>query len=531
MRQPRKKGSPAAEGQAVGERAGERKNLPAQGRALFANASNDITIPHYSRSLRPTDDLLIRRGRGIELYREARRDGRVYTVLQKRKRALIAREWTVEPASEDAVDRRAAAIVESQLQRLPFDALTLDLLDAVLMGFSVSEIVWDRDGAEIVASRVVKIDQRRIIFDLDWEPRLLTQEEMLDGLAFPPRKAIVHRFDEDDRSDPYGFGLGRILFWHTLFKREGVSFWLKALERFAVPLPVAKYPFGTLPADQQRLLDALSGAVAGGALAVPSGTEIDFAKAALSGTLTHEGWCRYWDEQTAETVLGETLTTNVGSAGSKAASETHKDIRDELIDGDADLVTATLSESLVGWITEYNVPDAQPPAVRRPRPANVLAEETAAARRAERQAKDIANVAALRREGFEPQDLAGAFTEIMGRPIVVSTRPPPRPEPASSTALTPAFAGPGAGTGVAGLGSALTALTSPFRARWYEQVAGAIDALIAEGGDLADLPARLLTLYPELETEDLGRVIGEALSLAELKGRADLLDELGDDAP
>lgn len=121
------------------------------------------------------------------------------------------------------------------------------------MGYSTAEPVWERDGFEVLPSLVKKIDQRRIVFDIDWKPRLLTMESMLDGLAFPDRKLIVHRFDEHDGSDPYGFGLGRILFWHVLFKREGVGFWLKALERFATPMPVAKYPAGTLPADQNRL--------------------------------------------------------------------------------------------------------------------------------------------------------------------------------------------------------------------------------------------------------------------------------------
>lgn len=519
-----------AEASKSGAKAPTPSTLPADARALFANSSNDITIPHYSRTLRPTDAVLIQRGgnRGVELYREVLRDGRAYTVLQKRKRALIARQWEVVPASEEAVDLRAAEVVEQQLSRLPFDRVTLGLLDATLMGFSVSEVVWDRDGFEIYPRQVKKLDPRRITFDRDWKPRLLTTEQMLDGLEFPDRKAVVHRFDEDDSSDPYGFGLGRILFWHTLFKREGVSFWLKALERFAVPLPVAKYPYGTLPADQQRLLDALSGAIAGGALAVPAGTEIDFAKSALSGTLTHESWCRYWDEQTAEAVLGETLTTNIGSGGSRAAAETHRDVKDELIDGDADLVSATLSDSLVRWITEYNVPDAQPPEVRRPRPSNVVAEETAATKRAERQKHDLDNLFLLRREGFEPDDTPAALSEIMGRAIVVSTRAPAQPDPLGSTALTPTFAGPESAPGAAGLSDAIVAATSPIRARWVEQVREAIDQLLAEGGGLEELPDRLLQLYPDLRTLNLGEIIGDAFALAELKGRADLQDELVD---
>lgn len=505
-----------------------RKNIPAVGQTLFAHARNDITIPHYSTALRPTDDILIRRGKGVELYREVLRDGRSYTVLQKRARALIARDWEVEPASQEPVDVRAAEFVERQLQRLPFDRITLNLLDATLMGFSAQETVWERDGFEVRPKFLQKIDQRRIVFDVDWQPRLLTMENMLDGTPWPDRKLIVHRFDEHDGSDPYGFGMGRILFWHVLFKREGVGFWLKALERFAVPLPVAKYPTGMLPTDQQRLLDALSGAIAGGSLAVPIGTEIDFAKAAVSGSLTHEAWCRYWDEQTAEAVLGESLTTNINGNGSRAAAETHRDVKDELIDGDADMVGATLQDSLIRWMVEYNVPDAQPPLVLRPRPTNIVAEETAKQTRAVRQAKDLDNLFRLRREGFGPENMEEALSEIMERPIIVCEPVDPPADPLTigkpGPDGTPSFAGPDDPSIV----DQLRAATAGIRRGWIAHIRTVIDGLLAEGGELADLPQRLLEAYPDLPTDDLVDLIGDAFALAELKGRADVLDEVAE---
>lgn len=525
MRKPKSAPKPSETTDAAG-----RKNLPAPARMLFAHARNDINVPHYTTALRPTDDVLVRRGKGIELYREVLRDGRSYTVLQKRKRALVARDWVVEPASTDAVDVKAAELVEKQLSRLPFDQVTLNMSDATLMGFSANEIVWERDGFEVYPKLIKKIDPRRIVFDIDWQARLLTREAMFEGVPFPDRKLILHRFDEDDGADPYGFGLGRILFWHVLFKREGVSFWLKALERFAIPIPVAEYPFGTLPADQQKLLDTLSGAVAGGALAVPAGTKIAFATAAVSGTLTHETWCRYWDEQTAEAVLGETLTTNIGANGSKAAAETHKDVKDELIDGDGDLITATLDQSLVRWICDYNVPGAATPHVYRPRSSNVTAEENAKTKKAERQAKDLDNLFRLRREGFGPEKMAEALTEVMERPIIVCTPVEPKADPMRVPPIgangNPDFASPDERT----IADRLAQATAPMRARWIETIREAIDQLLADGGELADLPDRLLELYPDLDTEDLAVVIGDAFTLANLKGRSDVQDTAEQDA-
>lgn len=506
------------------------KKPPAPATGLIANPKNDITIPQYSTVLRPIDETLLHRGggKGIELYREVLKDGRTYTVLQKRKRKFVARDWTLTPASTTRLDKKAAAVCEAQLLALNLDRAALGLLDATLMGFTVGEIVWERDGAEIVASRIASHDQRRFLFDGERNLRLLTWEALAEGVPTPERKFIVHRF-EDLSSDPFGWGLGRILFWHVLFKREGVAFWMRALERFATPLPVAKYPIGTLPEAQSRLELALSGAIASGALVVPAGTDIEFAQAAVSGTLTHEDWCRYWDEQTAETVLGQTLSTNIGKVGSHAAADTHQKTEDELIDGDSDLLGATLRDTLLTWITEYNCPGARPPILSWPRAPNIRDEEEVKRAKAERRAKDLANLKTARGMGWAPVDEQEHVAEIMGVEVVAVAPPPPppglagNPPGAPPAAAPPAFAEPIGDQ--ADDADALEQYGEAAISGWIAAVRDAIDALIAEGGSLADLPRRLLALYPTLDAGQLSGLIAAALTNAELRGRADVMDE------
>lgn len=490
---------------------------------LIASARNDITIPNYSTTLRPQDETLILRGggKGIGLYREVIRDGRAYTVFQKRRRALIARAWTVTPASNSAADERAAMIVDGQLQRMGFDRVALDFLSAIMFGFSCGEVIWERDGNEIAARKIRTVKHERIVFDWEWKPRLLTREAMLDGIEFPDRKIITHRF-EDDGSDPYGRGLASILFWHVLFKREGVAFWLKAMERFAVPLPIAKYPYGSLPEEQNKLLQALSAAVVSGAVVVPVGTEVEFAKGMISGTMRQEDWCRYWDEQTAETVLGETLTTNINGNGSRAAAEVHKGIKDELIDGDADELAGTLNETLVPWITAYNVPDASPPTFAWERPQNLIAEETAKKARAERQRVEIDNIDRLASSGHAPEQVVETLSEIMGYRIISV----PSPTPVATPRLPPpAAAFAGQAPGYQDIVDQAEEEAQALRAVWVDRIRAAIAVMVAQGAELSDLPQKLLDLYPDLETDALSVLLGDAFALAEMRGRADAADE------
>ncbi|MFN3315114.1 MAG: DUF935 family protein, partial [Hyphomonas sp.] len=153
-----------------------RKNLPADARTMIANATNDITIPYYSGVLQHADDTLIQQGggRGLAIYDEIERDTHAFAMLQKRKKQMVARVWEVEPGGDRPIDKDAAELVRELLKALPFDRICEDLLDATLKGFAVSEVIWQRDGARIVPARIMAHDQRRFVFDLDWQPRLLT---------------------------------------------------------------------------------------------------------------------------------------------------------------------------------------------------------------------------------------------------------------------------------------------------------------------------------------------------------------------
>lgn len=353
-----------------------RKNLPAHARTMIANASNDITIPYFSGVLQHADDTLIQQGggKGLAIYDEIERDTHAFSMLQKRRKALISREWEVEPGGDRPIDKEAADLVEEILTALPFDRISEDLLDATLKGFAVSEIEWMRDGNRIRPKRIVAHNQRRFAFDHDWNLRLLTWTAMRDGIALPDRKFIVHRVGVKG-NNPYGLGLGTRLFWPVLFKREGITFWLHFLEKFAGPTIVGKTPYGTLSDAQRQLLNTLVSARTASAITVPIGTDIEFLEASRSGSVSYEQFLAYWDRQISICTTGETLTTQVGEAGgNRALGEVHQEQLDVLADSDGDLLADTLRETLVRWIVEYNLPGAEAPSIWRVRPKNERAE-------------------------------------------------------------------------------------------------------------------------------------------------------------
>jgi len=350
------------------------KNLPAAAKMLVANARNDITIPNFTGVLQPVDDTLVKRGgiKGLAIYDEIERDTHAAAVLEKRKKNLVAREWEVKPGGTDQIDLDAAEFVTEQLEALPFDLICENLLDATLKGYAVSEVVWGRKNNRIVPVQIKTHDQRRFVFDLDWKPRLLTVENMQDGIALFDRKFIVHRHGVKG-NNAYGLGIGTRLFWAVLFKREGVAFWMTFLDKFAAPTVIAKTPFGLGNGEEDKLLNSIANMVTAGAIRVPVGTEVSLLEASRAGSASYKEWCAYWDSQMSITTLGETLTTDIQGNGSRAAGEVHADILQMLVDADADLLSVTLRETLIQWMVDYNFPGAAVPNVWRVRAANELA--------------------------------------------------------------------------------------------------------------------------------------------------------------
>jgi phage gp29-like protein len=359
-----------------------KKNLKKEAGALIASAQNDITIPFFNEVFINQDPTLLARGgvKGLAIYDEIERDTFAFSVIQKRKKTLIAREWQVIAGGEKPIDHEAREFVEAQLDRIAFDRLCESLLDATMKGYSVCELVWGRIDDAIVPVEIKDQEQRRFMFDKDWHPRLLTQSDMFEGRELPPRKFIVHRFGVKG-NNPYGLGMGTRLFFPVLFKREGVAFWLKFLEKFASPTVIGKTPYGTLDSDQRKIMSMLQRFHSDGAMTVPVDVDVDLLEAKRSGAMSGLEWVNYWDKQMSIAMLGETLTTDLGAVGSRAAAEVHSGVLDKLVDGDADLLSDTLHETLIAWLIDYNFPGAAVPRVVRKRPKNAKEEaETATAK-------------------------------------------------------------------------------------------------------------------------------------------------------
>jgi phage gp29-like protein len=493
----------------------------------------------YGGRILTEDAILTTRGagKGLALYDELMRDPQVATVISKRVDALVGREWEVKSGLPDDPESEAAAqLVRDVLGAMRLSQAAGKLSGALLKGVAIGEVMWTLRDGRIVPRRIKGRDPRRFAFrapEAGGEPelRLLTRESVIDGVAVPPRKFVVHRFG-DEYENPWGLGLGHRLFWPVFFKRQGISFWLQGLDKYSQPTALGKYPPGANDDVKNTLLAALTAISREAGVIVPDGMAVELLEAKRAGTFdAYESLARYMDEDIAKAVLGETLSTQVGASGSRALGEVHNEVRLEIVKADADRLSETLNDGLVQWIVDLNLPGYAGSGL--PYPAvwwDVSEPEDLAAR-----AKRDVDVKSL---GYRPTQDYVTATYGEGWEAEAPTQPPPIAVPGSSApraalpagglppALAAAFAEMGRDAAQAprmrDAADDLTLQAGPATAAPIGAWLAEARALIARAGTMQDIAAGLIGLYPGMRTAELAETLGQAMAVADLTGRLEL---------
>jgi phage gp29-like protein len=492
-----------------------------------ANRLRDPFEVNYMGVLRTNDPLLLERGdgsRAFELYRDLKRDGKVFSGLQKRKLAVIGKPWQVEAVEKGAAGEKDVLIVTEMLKLINFDTLCAELLDALLLGFVPTEIVWTIRDNLVAPARVIKRAQRRFVYvqaDENSAPalHLLSKSNMLTGEAVPDKKFMVHRVNPED-DNPYGTGLGLQLYWPVFFKRKGILSWNKLNDRFGSPTPWGKYPKGAGTKEKATLFDALKAMSNDGVIMTPEGMGLELLESKLTGSITtQQSLCEYMDDWIMEVILGQSPRGKGGGALAAASNE-REDVRVELSQADSDLLSETLNSTLLKWFCDYNglSPCRVYRVIKKDEDLKVASETDA-------------NVSSM---GFN-MTIDGVrakygehWNEAPGQPVVDNKKPGAKPPVAgkdnAASFAEPVDLTPAEPDEIDALVDAELAQWRPLLEPMTTPLQAAIDAAVVNGETAADLIARLPALLAQMDADALAQALTRAAFTARLVGIA-ALDE------
>lgn len=470
---------------------------------------------NYLGVLRTQDPLLLERGNGgVDIYRDLMRDGKVFSAMQKRVLALISKPWQVEPV--DGVSLADAEVVTRLLKGFPFDQLCRDLMEAVLLGRAIAEVIWTVRDGYVLPARTPQRAPRRFVYVQDAEQeapelRLLTREDLTRGVPLPDRKFIAHRVNPED-DNPYGTGLGLQLYWPVYFKRAGVVAWNKLNDRFGTPTPWGRYPRNAGPKEKDTLFQALRAFSRDGVVMTPEGTLIELLESQVGGNVTtQQALCEYMDDWIDSVILG---TESRGKSGGAlaAASKERQDVRLDLVQADSDLLSDTLNNTLIRWLCEYNglAPCLVYRVVKEEADLKALAETDEIVARSQGVRLSLDQVRAKYGDGWEP----------------VQPVPPPTDDNGHGAGEPARFA-EGAGT----VGDEIDAVVEDAMSDWEavirpmtDPVLAAVATAGAEGETAQQVIDRLTALLRSEDAPDAGPL---AERLARLAGAARLAANAG----
>ena len=310
--------------------------------------------------VRPNDELLIQKGgaEAFNIYNRLIFDETVQSALIKMSQEVTAREWKLEPASDKPGDIAVRDYIEEKLGQLQMDEIYRGLLEAYIVGFTVGEVMWRRTKSGIIPFDFRFRDQRRFRFeemedaDYGFTMRMATREDPFAGIELPARKFVVFRYWAQNNGDPYGAGLGRVLYPLVKFKRRALESQLLYSDRFANPTAVAKAPLSATAAEVDTLYDHLSNLSQETALVLPEGFELEFVNPGGSPETFH--------------TLRESLARNItvliagedeagtADAGSRASSEVAQTVRMARAKDISELISHQLNDSLIRWMVDLN---------------------------------------------------------------------------------------------------------------------------------------------------------------------------------
>ncbi len=288
------------------------------------------------------------------------KDGHLQGEKGKRQNVVLDVEYQVKPASEDARDVKVAEFVQSYFDNMTdFEDVLVSMQDAVGKGYAGLEIGWDSSEGQALPESLEFIEQKRFVFMdgkgiLRKTPLLITDDDPM-GVEIPSWKVLFHRYGGKS-GHPTRSGIYRVCSWMFLFKNYSVKDWVVFCERYGMPLRLGRYDQGASKDDKDALIAAISSLGSDAAGIISKSTEIDFVetvKGKASGDL-FEALAKFCNAEMSKALLGQTLTAEVGDTGSYAASNTHNEVRLDLAKADTRSLTATLRDQLIRPIVGFN---------------------------------------------------------------------------------------------------------------------------------------------------------------------------------
>ena len=304
-------------------------------------ATRKRALNFYSlANILPDPDIVLRKqGKDIRIYKELLCDPHVFACIQSRKAGVLSLDWEINRGLDK--DKNAVEI-EELLKKINIHKLISDILDATSYGYQPLEIIWKKSASgHVLPAKIIAKPPEWFCFDDDNNLKFRTKDNYY-GEIVPDKKFLLAQ-NNPSYNNPYGERTLSRVFWSVTFKKGGLKFWVVFTEKYGMPHLIGKHPRGASKDETNTLADMLEDMVQDAIAVIPDDSSVEIQEANKSSSAEiYEKLIDKMNAEISKAILGQTLTTEIGSTGSYAASNTHFAIRQDIVDADRKLVESVI---------------------------------------------------------------------------------------------------------------------------------------------------------------------------------------------
>jgi phage gp29-like protein len=326
---------------------------------VYSRSPSSFSIdPRWLNQLALNSDRILTEEGGAEnlkLYEALLDDDVAASSFQQRRLAVVSQPWEVDPGDDSPQAAAAADHLREQLKIIGWDRICDRMLYGIWFGYAVGEAIYEVGPDGKIWMREIAVPDRAWFgFTNSGELRLKTAESP-QGEIVPPNKFWAYRVGGSHDFLPYGIGLAHWCYWPVWFKRNVVKFWSIYLEKFGMPTAMGTFPDGAPDDVIAQTLEAASAVARDTAIAKPDNVNIELLAAGRTGEGSYLQFVSQMNDALLRIILSQTGTSKSEAQGlGGSQSEVMKDVRDEIVRADSDMLHESFNRTIARWLTDWN---------------------------------------------------------------------------------------------------------------------------------------------------------------------------------
>lgn len=286
-------------------------------------------------------------------------DPHVSATIQARLAGIQSLEYEI---VFDESNQKYSSIFEHVFNKLDIKQFIDKVMEAVFFGFQVMEINWQYEYIDgqlyLLPFSITEKPRSWFVFDNNNVLRLNDQSK----IELPGYKFLLLQ-NKPTYDNPYGEALLSKCLWPVVFKKSGFTFWLLLAEKLGMPHLIGKTDatFGT--EEFEAFMENLDNLIQDGSMVIPVTDNVESLNPVNSANVDiYEKLINICNLEISKALLSQTLTTEIGDTGSRAAAETHKSIKDEVANSDKLIIEEAIYK-IFKWVAYFNFEGIKPPYV------------------------------------------------------------------------------------------------------------------------------------------------------------------------